>query len=77
MIIDGYNDVGDCEKCGSIHPLDEAMLHSLRIRGPKAYKILLICRQIYQEARRILASSLEVHVGLKYLPALEYYLRRH
>ena len=73
MIIDCWDDPVDCERCGIILPFDGSILHThpacskpdfhLRMRGPTAHRVLQTCRQMYQEARGILASSLKVYIN--------------
>ena len=74
MIIDCWEDPVDCEQCGIILPCDGSILHThptcakpdshLRMRGPTSHKVLQTCRQMYQEARDILASSLKVYINM-------------
>ena len=74
MIIDGCSDPIDCEHCGEILPYRDSILHTnptcsksnshLRMRGPTSHKVLQTCRQMYQEARSILASSLKVYINM-------------
>jgi hypothetical protein len=74
-MIDGCSDIVDCENCGKIIPYDDSILHTrlacakpdshLRIRGPTSHKVLQTCRQMYQEARGILASSLKVYFDIQ------------
>ena len=77
MIIGYCKDPVDCEKCGIILPdyYDGSILHThpacaernsyLHMRGPTSHKVLQTCRQMYQEARCILALSLKVYINIR------------
>ena len=75
MLVNGHEENSYCVMCRGLEkflrdtlqhrdpPFAPALsLGSIRFQGPANYRVLLTCQAIYQEARPILASSLNIYI---------------